>query len=141
MHNRAFITRTGITRKAVTCAEIVYRYRALGPAALFLATLSACQSAPPPTSVTQTPPVPNLVQGVCGDCHGVEPPFLSPNPDAPSFEAIANSAGLTGESLTRWLIDAHNYPELMEFELSEAEAREVADYMVTLQREDYTPVP
>ncbi|MEE4153200.1 MAG: hypothetical protein V2I27_03495 [Erythrobacter sp.] len=83
--------------------------------------------------------VPTLVQGVCGDCHGVEPPFLSPNPQAPGFDAIANSAGLTGESLTRWLIDAHNYPELMEFALSEDEARVVAAYMVTLQREDWRP--
>ena len=91
--------------------------------------------------MSETAPVPNLVQGVCGDCHGVQPPFLSPNPEAPSFEAIANSAGLPGASLTNWLIDAHNYPELMEFELEEAEAREVAAYMVTLQREDYEPAP
>ena len=125
------------------------------PALLFLAlfAVSACQTAAPadpvPAPVT-TPitapipgasPVPNLVQGVCGDCHGVAPPFLSPNPEAPGFDAIANSAGLTGESLTRWLIDAHNYPELMEFELSEPEAREVAAYMVTLQSEDYEPAP
>ncbi|MEM7689462.1 MAG: hypothetical protein AAF291_10615 [Pseudomonadota bacterium] len=103
--------------------------------------LAACQNTPPAASASNAPRVPNLVQGVCGDCHGVEPPFLSPNPQAPSFEAIANSAGLTGQSLTRWLIDAHNYPELMEFELSEAEAREVAAYMVTLQREDYEPAP
>lgn len=78
---------------------------------------------------------------VCGDCHGVEPPFLSPNPQAPGFDAIANSVGLTGESLTAWLIDAHNYPELMEFALSKEEARAVAEYMVTLQREDYVPAP
>ena len=93
---------------------------------LALLALAACQTIAPVGTAdpaTQAAPVPNLVQGVCGDCHGVEPPFLSPNPDAPDFEAIANSAGLTGESLTRWLIDAHNYPELMEFELSEAEAR------------------
>ena len=69
------------------------------------------------------------------------PPFLSPNRQAPAFDAIANSAGLTGESLKRWLIDARNYPELMEFELSEPEAREVAAYMVTLQSEDYEPAP
>ena len=83
--------------------------------------------------------IPALVQGVCGDCHGVEPPFLSPNEDAPGFDAIANSAGLTGESLTNWLIDAHNYPELMEFALTKEEARKVSEYMVTLQSEDYVP--
>ena len=110
-------------------------------AAFAALTLPACAPAPDTASASGSASVPNLVQGVCGDCHGVEPPFLSPNPEAPSFEAIANSAGLTGESLTKWLIDSHNYPELMEFELGEAEAREVAAYMVTLQREDYEPTP
>ena len=125
------------------------------PFALILAAaLAACQSAAPapapqtptPQTSAPTPPtpsseVPNLVQAVCGDCHGVERPFLSPNPQAPGFDAIANSAGLTGDSLTAWLIDAHNYPELMEFALSEEEARAVAEYMVTLQSEDYVPAP
>ena len=120
--------------------------RILLPLSLAALGLTACQTTPSPApttpaSTSPAPKVPNLVQGVCGDCHGVEPPFLSPNPDAPDFETIANSAGLPGESLTQWLIDAHNYPELMEFELSEAEARAVAAYMVTLQREDYEPAP
>jgi len=115
--------------------------RSLIPFALATLALAACQSAPPQTASSKSAPIPNLVQGVCGDCHGVQPPFLSPNPEAPSFEAIANSAGLTGDSLTAWLIDAHNYPELMEFELNEPEAREVAAYMVTLQRENYEPAP
>ena len=105
------------------------------------AAQAGCQSAPPQTASSKSAPIPTLVQGVCGDCRAVQRPFISPNPEAPGFDAIANSAGLTGESLTAWLIDAHNYPELMEFELSEAEAREVADYMVTLQSEDYEPQP
>jgi mono/diheme cytochrome c family protein len=112
----------------------------LAPLAL-AAILAACNSAPPQSVASKSKPVPAFVQGVCGDCHGVEPPFLSPNEDAPGFDAIANSAGLTGDSLTAWLIDAHNYPELMEFELSEAEAQQVAGYMVTLKREDYVPDP
>ncbi|MDJ0978533.1 MAG: hypothetical protein QNI87_08340 [Erythrobacter sp.] len=107
------------------------------------ALLAACQSddTAPPKSASAAQPVPNLVQGVCGDCHGVEAPFLSPNPEAPGFDAIANSAGLTGDSLTDWLIDAHNYPELMEFELTREEAEKVSRYMVSLQREDYKPAP
>ncbi|MEO0590972.1 MAG: hypothetical protein AAFZ11_10480 [Pseudomonadota bacterium] len=111
------------------------------PLAASALTLAACQLAGPETASSRANRVPTLVQGVCGDCHAVQRPFLSPNPDAPGFERIANSAGLTGESLTEWLIDAHNYPELMDFELSEAEAREVADYMVTLQSENYEPTP
>ena len=112
----------------------------LAPLAL-AAALAACQGSPPESAATAPAPIPNIVQGVCGDCHGVEPPFVSPNEDAPGFDAIANSAGLTGESLPAWLIAAHNYPEFMEFELSKAEARRVADYMVTLQSEDYVPEP
>ena len=111
------------------------------PALILTAALAACQATPPATPASKPHRVPTLVQGVCGDCHGVEPPFLSPDPAAPGFDAIANSAGLTGESLTRWLIDAHNYPELMDFELSEDEAREVAAYMVTLQGKTYRPTP
>jgi len=119
-----------------------YTARMLKPTcAIATLTLAACQPAAPETASSRSGRVPTLVQGVCGDCHAVQRPFISPNPDAPGFDAIANSAGLTGESLTAWLIDAHNYPELMDFELSEAEAREVADYMVTLQREDYEPAP
>ncbi|WP_156423805.1 hypothetical protein [Erythrobacter sp. YT30] len=87
------------------------------------------------------PTPPNLVQGVCGDCHGVEPPFLSPNPSAPSFADIANRQGMSEESLTSWLIEAHNYPELMDFELSESEAGEVARYLISLQSEDYEKAP
>ena len=115
------------------------RLATFAPLALSAFTLAACQPAAPETASSKRYRVPTLVQGVCGDCHAVQRPFLSPNPDAPGFDAIANSAGLTGESLTAWLIDAHNYPELMDFELSEAEAREVADYMVTLQSETYRP--
>jgi mono/diheme cytochrome c family protein len=109
-------------------------------AAVLGVALGGCQDAPP-ASAAKAPRVPSLVQGVCGDCHGVEAPFISPNPEAPGFDAIANSAGLTEETLGSWLIDAHNYPELMDFELSDEEAREVADYMLTLKGKQYRPAP
>ncbi|MEM6266180.1 MAG: hypothetical protein AAF707_01545 [Pseudomonadota bacterium] len=104
--------------------------------------LAACQYEPrePARSASvKTPPA--LVQGVCGDCHAVEAPFLSPNPEAPSFSAIANREGLSEETLASWLIDAHNYPELMEFELTQEEAQKVTTYMLTLRDEDYEPEP
>ncbi len=107
--------------------------------------LVACQSADSrPAELAAVPPpapIPALVQGVCGDCHGVQAPFISPNPAAPAFNAIANRRGLTERTLASWLIDAHNYPDLMEFELGPEEAQTVADYMVTLQRDDYRPAP
>ncbi|MEM6857178.1 MAG: hypothetical protein AAF559_04830 [Pseudomonadota bacterium] len=52
---------------------------------------------------------------------------------------LALPAAASALVLTAWLIEAHNYPELMDFELSEAEAREVAEYMLSLQSEDYEP--
>lgn len=107
----------------------------LGAAAL---ALPACQTASPPSVETALSP-PSLVQGVCGDCHAVEAPFLSPNPAAPPFDAIANREGLDQLSLARWLTDAHNYPDFMEFELSASEAEQIAEYMLTLRSADYRP--
>ena len=104
------------------------------------AALAACQYEAP-QSVSETPEAPNIVVAVCGDCHGVRAPFLSPNPQAPAFDAIANRPGLTEDTLASWLVDAHNYPELMEFELNDEEAKKIADYMITLRREDYRPTP
>ncbi|WP_252259479.1 hypothetical protein [Erythrobacter aurantius] len=80
-----------------------------------------------------------FIEAACGGCHAVEPPFLSPNPQAPSFEAIANRKGVTDETLGDWLADAHNYPEVMDFDLEPHHIEEVAAYMVTLRREDYVP--
>jgi len=85
------------------------------------------------------PAAPAFVEAACGGCHAVEPPFLSPNPEAPSFESIANRRGLSEQSLGDWLKQAHNYPEQMDFDLDEAQAEAIAAYMVRLQRDDYEP--
>ena len=103
------------------------------------ALLAACQttgSAPLPISDA---PAPAFVEAACGGCHAVEPPFVSPNPAVPSFEAIANREGLTEETLGDWLANAHNYPEDMEFELTEDQVDQIAAYMVTLRKDDYEP--
>ena len=107
----------------------------LGSAAL----LAACQTtgtAPAPISEA---PAPAFVEAACGGCHAVEPPFISPNPAVPSFEAIANREGLTEETLADWLANAHNYPEEMECDLTREQVDEIAAYMVTLRRDDYEP--
>lgn len=80
-----------------------------------------------------------FVEAACGGCHAVEPPFLSPNPESPSFAAIANREGLTEATLGDWLADAHNYPEQMDFDLTREQAQQIADYMITLRRADYVP--
>lgn len=103
--------------------------------------LGACQTygSERSGSALADPDPPAFVEAACGGCHAVEPPFLSPNPHAPSFEAIANREGLTRDTLGAWLADAHNYPEDMDFDLEPEHVEQIAAYMVTLRREDYVP--
>lgn len=105
--------------------------------------LAACQSAypaAPKVGAISTAPAPTFVEAACGGCHAVEPPFLSPNATAPSFEAIANRPGVTRATIKAWLKNAHNYPEVMDFDLTNEHVDEVTDYMITLRRRDYVPV-
>jgi cytochrome c1 len=103
-------------------------------AASLLLTLGACQTgqggAPMPA---QAAPAPDFVQAACGDCHAVAQGWKSPNPAAPSFVTIANRKKLSATALSIWLRDAHNYPEAMDFDLDDARAKELADYIVTLR--------
>ena len=80
-----------------------------------------------------------FVQGACGDCHAVQTPGLSPNPEAPPFADIANRKGLTYETLSQWLRDAHNYPEVMDFDLDAPQVDDLAAYILTLRDENYKP--
>lgn len=119
--------------------------------ALLLASvlaLGACQTPgtdnPPPMVGKSTSPSPDtrapaFVEAACGGCHAVEPPFLSPNPQAPSFASIANRRGLSEKSLADWLAEAHNYPEDMDFTLTRKQIDQIAAYMVTLRKSGYVP--
>lgn len=82
-----------------------------------------------------------FVQAACGGCHAVETPGLSPNPASPPFAQIANRAGLTRATLLHWLSDAHNYPEVMDFDLDEAQVEQIADYILTLRSAGYRRLP
>lgn len=113
-----------------------------------LLALAACQTPgsenPPPMMGKRTSPsadtmAPAFVQGACGGCHAVEPPFLSPNPEAPSFASIANRRGLSEKSLGDWLSEAHNYPEQMDFTLTRPQIDQIARYMVRLRRAGFVP--
>ncbi len=122
--------------------------RAITLLAAPLLALAACQTAgtdnPPPMVGRSTSPshdtrAPAFVEAACGGCHAVEPPFLSPNPQAPSFASIANRRGLSETSLADWLANAHNYPEDMDFTLTRPQINQIARYMVTLRRAGYVP--
>ncbi|MBV7265527.1 hypothetical protein [Erythrobacter ani] len=109
------------------------------PLTLLAVLLSACQTAAPAGVASTDPGPPAFVEAACGGCHAVEPPFLSPNPASPTFEAIANNPGVTDETLASWLANAHNYPEVMDFDLEPEQIEQVAEYLVTLRRDDYVP--
>lgn len=118
---------------------MTYRLNLFAPMAAGAAlTLAACVTTPPARSAPAEPPA--FVEAACGGCHAVEPPFLSPNARAPSFEAVANRPGVTKATIQAWLRNAHNYPEIMDFDLNKERVDEVADYMITLRRADYIPV-
>ena len=70
----------------------------------------------------------------CAHCHAVRKgDAFSPHPRAPSFEAIANTAGVTGISLAAALRSSHeNMPG---FVLSVAEKDNVIAYILSLKRE------
>lgn len=80
-----------------------------------------------------------FAQAHCAACHEVVGGEISPNPQARAFTAIANTRGLTDQTLTVWLNDSHNYPDLMDFEINARDIDNLAAYIVTLQSADYKP--
>ena len=106
--------------------------------ALAAVLFSSCQHTPAPDAEAHHEGH-ALAQAACGGCHMVEPYGLSPNSQAPEWPLIANTPGLTRETLLAWLTQAHNYPEQMDFYLEQDEAEMLADYMLTLRRDDYHP--
>ncbi len=108
--------------------------------------LMACQTAAT-SGQTASTPQPSLnddplafTQAACGGCHAVEYPGLSPNSAAPTFASIANRPGLDGDTLSAWLARAHNYPEVMDFDLDPEQVDLVARQLLQLRSEDYRPV-
>lgn len=108
-------------------------------------TASACQHAATTQAAgiieEQGREVPVYVHAVCGDCHAVRANEISPNPQAPGFADIANSPGMTRDTLVAFLSDAHNYPLQMDVDLDRKDVETIADYIVTLQSEDYRRTP
>lgn len=110
-------------------------------------TLTACQTypaEPDPAGATVSAGgdnIPVYVTAVCGDCHALTVNSVSPNPQAPGFADVANSPGLTHDTLVAFLSDAHNYPMQMDVDLDEADIEDIADYMMTLQSDDYHRTP
>jgi mono/diheme cytochrome c family protein len=71
----------------------------------------------------------------CSECHAIGKLAISPNPEAPTFEAVVNTPELTTSTLTAWLRRSHNYPQIMSFEIDPDQIDDLAAYIMTL-RED-----
>ena len=100
--------------------------------------LAACQQQPlAPVSATE--PEQAFAQASCGSCHAVARHGTSPNSNAPPFAVIVNQEGLTRETLSTWLRDAHNYPREMDLHLDPAEVDGLVAYMLTLKDPNYRP--
>ena len=119
-------------------------------AAILAASLSlvACQTSGAAEPIPAANPVatsesaaPTYVTAICGECHAVRANSVSPNPQAPGFADIANSPGVTRDTLVTFLSDAHNYPMQMDVDLVEEDIELIADYMLTLQSDDYVRRP
>ena len=82
-----------------------------------------------------------FVQQHCAACHGVTTNSVSPNPESPPFEDVANKPGLTVVTLRQFLSDSHNYPAAMNFTVDRARIRDIAAYMLTLRKPNYRPQP
>lgn len=88
-----------------------------------------------------TAEAPTFAQALCAGCHAVKPLQLSPNPGAPAFADIVNRPGVTQRSLHRFLTDAHNYPEVMDFDLEPHHVEELSNYMITLKDPRFHKTP
>ncbi|MDT0576028.1 hypothetical protein RM533_07490 [Croceicoccus sp. F390] len=80
-----------------------------------------------------------FAQAHCSGCHAIAAGQTSPNPDAPRFEAVVNTPGLSQASLASWLANSHNYPDVMNFAIAPAQLDDVAAYMLTLRSAHYRP--
>lgn len=118
--------------------------RAIILLALGAMTLSACQhgrAGAGESLAAQEVDPPVFAQALCAGCHAIKPLQLSPNPQAPSFSEIVNRPGVNRTSLHRFLTDAHNYPEVMDFDLEPQHVDELTDYMITLKDPHFRRTP
>ncbi len=80
-----------------------------------------------------------FAQANCSACHAVTAGQDSPLAEAPPFEAVVNTPGLSEATITPWLRNSHNFPDMMDFEIDPAEIDDLAAYMLSLQNRNYVP--
>lgn len=114
----------------------IWARRLATSAALCLTCACISQTEP---SATDEPARPSAAAGlhyaqqVCAACHAVTSGQLqSPNPNAPTFEVIANLPGMTGTALNAWLHSPH--PTMPNLIVSPTDRDNVNAYLESLRR-------
>lgn len=108
---------------ALLCACVPAEREAATPNAAVVAT-----AAP-----TQDTLVPSFVEEQCSGCHALRPGVEPPNPQAPSFVAIANDMGFTQDTLREFFRDGHDTPDAMSIMLTREEAELASAYIMSLR--------
>lgn len=68
---------------------------------------------------------------VCAECHAVDAgEQKSPNPDAPTFQAVAATPGMTGRALAVWLQSSH--PTMPNIVLSREDRDNIIAHIMSL---------
>lgn len=69
----------------------------------------------------------------CVECHEVEPvESFSPNPDAPSFQEVAEQPGMNARALAVWLQSSH--PTMPNLIIAPADMDNVIAYILSLKK-------
>ena len=81
--------------------------------------------------------VPAFVSGVCGECHAVTLDTISPDPQAPGFAdiALARASPRNSRDLP---VGRAQLSDAMDVDLVEEDIELIADYLMTLQSEEYS---
>ena len=76
-----------------------------------------------------------LARAVCSECHLVDKvPGRSTNPNAPTFETIAKTPGLTSTALNSLLHTSH--PTMPNIVIKGADAKDIVAYILSLKEGD-----
>ena len=86
-----------------------------------------------PAAKTQVASGLSFVEAQCSGCHAVRPGIEPPNPQAPSFVAVANDMGFNQRTLHEFFRDGHDTPAAMTIKLGDDEADMAAAYIMSLR--------
>jgi len=75
----------------------------------------------------------SFVEAQCSGCHALRPGVTPPNPQAPSFVAVANDMGFNQETLREFFRDGHDTPAAMSLKLDEDDAEMATTYIMSLR--------